>query len=329
MTKVLLNTIDLNAPTQLREMKESQHHVRELAHVYADNGEFLELPWVGMIKGSDVLVPIDGFHRLRAIAYLSSDEFTKIEDAPNVSHLDLEVVNVKITQFANMGEAIIAAAGVNATHGMKRKSGDIATAIAAIIKVEKMMFMETNYKLNKRVIMATVNCSTTSYNRETKDLRSNLLKQRNFDMRKFYAEGMSQRDIGACVGVDHKTVSNILGGEFEPMVEIPQEDGTVQFEPLVETVQEDGSGEFEPMVEIPQEESSSIFRHVTSVVPIENPWGPKKTPTATTIEDEPAVISAVTLDTNTSQSIIKMFNTLGHIEKDELLLILSDMAENF
>jgi DNA-binding XRE family transcriptional regulator len=241
------------------------------------------------------------------------DEFNKIEDAPDVSHLDLEVVNVRITQFDNIGEAIIAAAGVNATHGMKRKSGDIATAIAAIIKVEKMMFMETNYKLNKRVIMRTVNCSTTSYNRETKDLRSNLLKQRNFDMRKFYADGMSQRDIGACVGVDHKTVSNILGGEFEPMVE---------------TAKEDGSGEFEPMVEIPQEESSSIFRHVTSVVPIENPWGPKKTPT-TTIEDEPAVISAVTLDTNTSQSIIKMFNTLGHIEKDELLLILSDMAENF
>jgi hypothetical protein len=330
MTKVLLNTIDLNAPTQLREMKESQHHVRELAHVYADNGEFLELPWVGMIKGSDVLVPIDGFHRLRAIAYLSSDEFTKIEDAPNVSHLDLEVVNVKITQFANMGEAIIAAAGVNATHGMKRKSGDIATAIAAIIKVEKMMFMETNYKLNKRVIMATVNCSTTSYNRETKDLRSNLLKQRNFDMRKFYAEGMSQRDIAACVGVDQATVARLLGDAFEPLVEMHQEDGSGlgdAFEPLVEMHQEDESVKFEPLVETVQEESSSIFRHVTSVVPIENPWGPKKTPT--TIEDEPAVISAVTLDTNTSQSIIKMFNTLGHIEKDELLLILSDMAENF
>jgi transcriptional regulator with XRE-family HTH domain len=303
MTKVLLNTIDLNAPTQLREMKESQHHVRDLAYVYADNGEFLELPWVGMIKGSKILVPIDGFHRLRAVAYLSSDEFNKIEDAPNVSHLDLEVVNVKVTQFDNMGEAIIAAAGVNATHGMKRKSGDIATAIAAIIKVEKMMFMENNYKLNKRVIMRTVNCSTTSYNRETKDLRSNLLKQRNFDMRGLYADGMSQRDIAACVGVDHKTVSNILGGEFEPMVEIPQAYESEQFEPLVETAQQDGSEGFEPLVEIPQEdnvvqengpmgqipeeESSSIFRHVTSVVPIENPWKVMKRSSPTKVANTP------------------------------------------
>jgi transcriptional regulator with XRE-family HTH domain len=290
MTKVLLNTIDLNAPTQLREMKESQHHVRDLAYVYADNGEFMELPWVGMIKGSDILVPIDGFHRLRAVAYLSSDEFTKIEDAPDVSHLDLEVVNVRITQFANMGEAIIAAAGVNATHGMKRKSGDIATAIAAIIEVEKMMFMETNYKLNKRVIMRTVNCSTTSYNRETKDLRSNLLKQRNFDMRGLYAGGMSQRDIAACVGVDQKTVSNIIGEEFEPMVETPQEDGSglgTQFEPLVETAKEDGSEEFEPMVETPQEEFSSIFRHVTSVVPIENPWKVMKRSSPTKVANTP------------------------------------------
>jgi hypothetical protein len=110
--------------------------------------------------------------------------------------------------------------------------------------------------------MATVNCSTTSYNRETKDLRSNLLKQRDFYMRKFYADGMTQCDIAACVGVDQATVARLLGDAFEPLVEMHKEDGSEEFEPMVETPQEDGSNvvqEFEPMVEIPKEDENYAF----------------------------------------------------------------------
>jgi hypothetical protein len=116
--------------------------------------------------------------------------------------------------------------------------------------------------------MATVNCSTTSYNRETKDLRSNLLKQRDFDMRKFYADGMTQCDIAACVGVDQATVARLLGDAFEPLVEMHQEDGGYAFEPLVEMHKEDGSEEFEPMVETPQEDGSNVVQEFEPMVEI-------------------------------------------------------------
>jgi hypothetical protein len=62
-------------------------------------------------------------------------------------------------------------------------------------------------------------------------------------------------------------------GEFEPMVEIPQEDNVVQ--------------ENDPMGQIPEDESSSIFRHVTSVVPIENPWKVMKRSSSTKVANTP------------------------------------------
>ena len=209
MTKVLLNTIDLQAPTQLRVLRESMNHVRDLAFTYADKGKFTELPLVAKIKGSDMLVPIDGFHRLHAIQWLSSDEFKKMGDTPDVSQLDLTVVDIEFTEFDTIGEAIIAAAGVNATHGMKRKKGDIANAIAAILQVEKMMFMVNKYKLNKRVIMATVNCSVRTYEQQTIILRGRLQAQRDLDILDMHDEGNSLREIAAIVGVDHTTVANI------------------------------------------------------------------------------------------------------------------------
>jgi transcriptional regulator with XRE-family HTH domain len=273
MTTVELSTINLQAPTQLRLMKESQLHIEELAFAYADKGEFTELPWVGRIAGSDVLVPIDGFHRLHAIEWLGSDEFKKYEGAPDISHINTCVAKVRITDFPNIGMAIVSAAGVNGAHGMKRKVGDIATAIEAILKVERRMFMIGDYKLDKEHIMRIVNCSATSYTTETEKMRGNLTSQRNFDIRAMNDEGMSQRDIAEKVGCGQKTVSRLLGDEGESnerSVKMTQE----------ENLELEGGGK-RPMAKIPQEEeeeedTTSVFTHFTSVEPVANPWGPKK-----------------------------------------------------
>jgi hypothetical protein len=274
MSTVELSTINLQAPTQLRLMKESQLHIEELAFAYADKGEFTELPWVGRIAGSDVLVPIDGFHRLHAIEWLGSDEFKKYEGAPDISHINTCVAKVRITDFPNIGMAIVSAAGVNGAHGMKRKVGDIATAIEAILKVERRMFMIGDYKLDKEHIMRIVNCSATSYTTETEKMRGNLTSQRNFDIRAMNDEGMSQRDIAEKVGCGQKTVSRLLGDEGESN------------ERSVKMTQE--GGENERSVEIPhpeeEEDTTSVFTHCTSVEPVANPWGPKK-------EVEPAKVA--------------------------------------
>jgi transcriptional regulator with XRE-family HTH domain len=275
MSTVELSTINLQAPTQLRLMKESQLHIEELAFAYADKGEFTELPWVGRIAGSDVLVPIDGFHRLHAIEWLGSDEFKKYEGAPDISHINTCVAKVRITDFPNIGMAIVSAAGVNGAHGMKRKVGDIATAIEAILKVERRMFMIGDYKLDKEHIMRIVNCSATSYTTETEKMRGNLTSQRNFDIRAMNDEGMSQRDIAEKVGCGQKTVSRLLGDEGESN------------ERSVKMTQE--GEENERSVEIPhpeeeEEDTTSVFTHCTSVEPVANPWGPKK-------EVEPAKVA--------------------------------------
>jgi hypothetical protein len=323
MTQVLLNTINLQAPTQLRQMKESQLHIEDLALAYADKGEFTDLPWVGRIAGSDVLVPIDGFHRLHAVEWLSSDEFAKYEDAPDVSHINLTVVKVRLTDFNNIGEAIVKAAGVNSTHGMKRKKGDIATAIAAILKVEPKMFMKDDYKLDKAMIMQTINCSATSYTRETEKLRGNLTSQRNFDMRAMNDEDMSQREIADIVGVSVGTVNTVLGVQNKPLVKTEHEENLeadgVQNKPLVKTEHSDDQ----------EEDTTSVFTHCTAVEPVENPWGPETESEVSNVEEAPAVVSAEVTNTSASQSIITMFNTLGPTEKDELLLILSDMSSEF
>tara|TARA_R110001592_G_scaffold363326_1_gene684132 strand:- start:1543 stop:2682 length:1140 start_codon:yes stop_codon:yes gene_type:complete len=255
MTKVLLNTINLQAPTQLRETKESQLHIEDLAYSYIDTGEFHKLPWVGRINGGEVLVPIDGFHRLHAVEWLASEEYQELPDAPSVEHLDLTQVEVRITTFATMAEAIIAAAGVNSTHGMKRKNGDIGSAIKAILEVEPMMFMHSPYKLNKEAIMAAVKCSSSHYTRETAQIRSNLSGQRDLDIYRMLEEGKSSRDIEGRTGCSKSTVANMAKELAQK--DVPVESHHVEFD---NDEADDG------------EEKPAVFTHMTTVTPVEDPW---------------------------------------------------------
>lgn len=316
MTKVNLNTIDLNAPTQLREMKESQRHIEDLAFAYVDKGEFSELPWVGRISGEDVLVPIDGFHRLHAIDWLASEEFEALTDKPDIAHLNLDKVDVRITTFATMAEAIIAAAGVNSTHGLKRKNGDIKNAIAAILEVEPMRFMVNPYKLNPEAIMTAVNCSKRTYARETSELRSRLEAHRDLTILELHDEGKSQRDIAGIVGVGQMTVSRVLESESN--------------EPMAKMVQDESQGEENaPMAQIPQDESpeeeQGVLSHITSVTPIANPWG-GAVATQADIEKSPvAVPSSPQQEKPSVGTLLEMFEQLTQEQKEESVLIMTDL----
>ena len=318
------------------------HHVRELAYIYADTGAFQHKPLVAAIKGSDKLVPIDGFHRLRAIEWLASDLFKDEEDAPDVSHLDLEVVDVDYVQYDTIGEAVIAAAGVNGSHGLKRQQNDIKSAINAILDAEKMMFMHNRYQLNKKAIMKAVNCSSRTYERQTSILRGRLKSTRDMDILKFDVDGHSQRDIADIVCCDVATVNRILGVAKTSVTQMQQSEES-EVEGVAKTsvtqMQQSEESEVEGVAKTSvtqmqqSEEPTSVFTHCTSVTPVENPWETKesvaKKPKVKMQQVESPALGVISNDDEASSSIVTMFSLLSPAKKNDLLLILSDLALEF
>lgn len=253
MNTINLSKVNLHAATQLRLM-EDQTHIEELAHAYADNGSFHELPWVALVKETNEYVPIDGFHRLMAVEWLHNQ--SDIQTDANT-----EVVAIRYSEFDTMAEAIIAAAGVNATHGLKRKKGDIANAIRTIIEIDAIRFMESKYKLNQKAIMEVVNCSRQSFNQETMEIRKRLEAARNNAIKELASKGVSQREIASRTGVSHMTVSRVAGDvtnchNGEMLQSKNEQPEVTPEEPVEET----------------QEEEPSVFNHITSASVAECPW---------------------------------------------------------
>jgi transcriptional regulator with XRE-family HTH domain len=231
---------------------------------------------------------------------------------------------VETIRFDTIGEAIIAAAGVNSTHGLKRKKGDIANAINAILEVEKMMFMDGQFKLNKRVIMETVNCSARTYEVETKEIREKLEGERNYTIKMKLKEGMTQREVAELTGVPQRTVANLsLKFNSEPNThdaQMAQDDFESDANKSVTQMHQD---------ETPQE--PSVFQAATSFTPTENPWDTPETPTTNSEEEvsEAPTVNEEPDDPEVSVKIIGMFRGLSQIDKEELLLVLNDLAEEF
>ena len=203
MNTIALSKINLKAPTQLRCSGEDTTHVEDLAHSFADTGSFKELPWVALIKDTSEYVPIDGFHRLTALQWLAEHEDIECQ-------VDLDNVSVRLSEFDTMPEAIVAAAGVNANHGLKRKSTDIHNAIQKLLEVDRIGFSKTKYTLDSEAIMKVVNCSSATYRRATEEIRKELTDARDFEVKRLDYEGISQREIQQRTGVPQKTISRIL-----------------------------------------------------------------------------------------------------------------------
>ncbi len=262
MNSIALSQVNLQAPTQLRLM-ENQAHIEELAHVYADRGSFHELPWVAYVAETDEYVPIDGFHRLMAIEWLHNQNDIQTD-------ANTEEVEIRYSKFDTMSEAIIAAAGVNATHGLKRQKGDIQNAIRTLLEVDRIGFMENKFKLNKKKIMATVKCSARAYEQETKEIRAELERQRNIAVIELYEEGITQREITSRTGVPQKTVSRILGESNTHSAQMTQGGGEEkvhdvnfpQGDPNTHSAQMGQEDEQEP----------SVFNHITMATVAANPW---------------------------------------------------------
>ncbi|RZP35197.1 MAG: hypothetical protein EVA22_06350 [Alteromonas sp.] len=195
MNTIALSKINLKAPTQLRCSGEDTTHVEDLAHSFADTGSFKELPWVALIKGTNEYVPIDGFHRLTALQWLAEQEDTECQ-------VDLDNVSVRLTEFETMAEAIVAAAGVNASHGLKRKSTDIQNAIQKLLEVDRIGFSKTKYTLDSEAIMKVFNCSSATYRRATEEIRKELTEARDFEVKRLNYEGISQREIQLRISVN-------------------------------------------------------------------------------------------------------------------------------
>lgn len=257
MNNIALSKINLNAPTQLRLM-ENQAHIEELAHVYADKGQYAELPWVALVKETGEYVPIDGFHRLLAVEWLQTQKDI-------VTAANLENVAIRYSEFDTMADAIVAAAGVNSTHGLKRKRGDIQNAIRAILKVDAHRFMVSKFKLNKKAIMEAVNCSARSYDNETSAIKKELETERNVAIDLLALEGLSQREIADRTGVPQPTINRVLGDSKTQDAQMNHSKSNQQ-EPQNETDTAIPTDTDTP------EQDTSVFTHITSVTPVECPW---------------------------------------------------------
>ncbi len=273
MNSIALSQVNLQAPTQLRLM-ENQAHIEELAHVYADRGSFHELPWVAYVAETNEYVPIDGFHRLMAIEWLHNQNDIQTD-------ANTEEVEIRYSEFDTMSEAIIAAAGVNATHGLKRQKGDIQNAIRTLLEVDRIGFMENKFKLNKKKIMATVKCSARTYEQETRIIRNELEAARNIAIDTLALEGISQREIAQRVGCDQKTVSNILREENTHSAQIPQSDSNTHSTQMsqgeenthdAQITQSDAPNTHDAQTGQEDEQEPSVFNHITTATVAANPW---------------------------------------------------------
>ena len=203
MNTISLSKINLEAPTQLRALGEDMTHVKDLAYSFADTGTFNELPWVALVQETGEYVPIDGFHRLNAIDWLTKQNEIPVD-------VDLENVAIRYSEFATMADAIVAAAGVNANHGLKRKSSDIHSTIRKLLEVDRIRFLKDKYTLDKKEIMDVVKCSSATYRRATEEVRGELTRSRNFAITTMDSEGLPQREIAKRVGCNVATVSRLL-----------------------------------------------------------------------------------------------------------------------
>lgn len=261
MNSIALSQVNLQAPTQLRLM-ENQAHIEELAHVYADRGSFHELPWVAYVADTNEYVPIDGFHRLMAIEWLHNQNDIQTD-------ANTEEVEIRYSKFDTMSEAIIAAAGVNATHGLKRQKGDIQNAIRTLLEVDRIGFMENKFKLNKKAIIEAVKCSSRTYEQETKAIRAELERQRNIAVIELYEEGITQREITSRTGVPQKTVSRILGESNTHSAQMNQSESNTHD---AQMTQSDAPNTHDAQTGQEDEQEPSVFNHITTATVAANPW---------------------------------------------------------
>lgn len=261
MNTIALSKINLDAPTQLRALGEDMTHVKDLAYSYADTGTFTELPWVALIKETGEYVPIDGFHRLNAIDWLTKQNEIPVE-------VDLENVAIRYSEFETMADAIVAAAGVNATHGLKRKSSDIHSTIRKLLEVDRMRFLKDKYTLDKKEIMSVVKCSSATYKRATEEVRGELTRSRDFRITTLSDEGLTQAEIAKRIGCGQTTVSGILKRKSSVSLSAKPADEQQEEISRETPVTPDDT---DSSIETP-EEQSSVFAHITEASVAECPW---------------------------------------------------------
>jgi transcriptional regulator with XRE-family HTH domain len=212
----------------------------------------------GLGKRDNEYVPIDGFHRLNAIDWLA-----KQSDIP----VDLEHVAIRYSEFDTMADAIIAAAGVNAGHGLKRKSGDIHATVRKLLEVDRMRFLKDKYTLNKAAIMEVVKCSSATYKRATEEVRKELTRSRNFAITTLAMEGLTQGEISKRVGCAQATVSGVLNQKSS--VSLSDKPKNEQQE---EQHEEITTGTSDTTSTDNEDSAPSIFTHITEAGVVDCPW---------------------------------------------------------
>ena len=213
---------------------------------------------------------------MRAIKWLSE------QNDIDASNVNVNEVAIRFSEFDTMADAIIAAAGVNASHGLKRQRGDIKNAIRSMLEVNRIRFMTDKFTLNADEIIKVVNCSRSAYERETKEIRQELTSFRDYSLQELRSEGYSTHEISLRTGVPLSTVKRILAcGSKTDDAEMSQNKDqgaldtnfnyngvNVQSEERIEDVENFGYDS--ESSENDSEETA--FTHITTAVAIANPW---------------------------------------------------------
>jgi phage N-6-adenine-methyltransferase len=196
-----VSAIRMDGGTQMRESLD-QATVERYAEHYTDGVEF---PSVVVFYDGQVYWLADGFHRVHAAITAK-----------------MEAINADIRSGDRMA-AIRYALSANAANGRPRSNGDMRRAY--MVAVENKLCKATDAKAIKELLQ----CSVQWARRLTQEVRDKAKAERDAKIQRLANEGMTQREIGAEVGVDHKTVGNVLGEKGNSFV-IPQDIDDLSYE---------------------------------------------------------------------------------------------------
>ncbi|EMN7237073.1 hypothetical protein [Vibrio parahaemolyticus] len=218
--------------------KELQHrnvtcpsHVADLAAIYAEYGEYKDLPVLNHYvdeNGLDVYVINDGTHRILGAKDAGATE-----------------IKVIVEEVADYLEAQLKSMSVNTQHGKGVTAADIEGMLDKIKNSPVVdRFLKSPYAWDKKALLEHIKCSPRMLNTAISKTAAEFSLARDAHIEELHNEGLSANAIAKEVGCDAKTVRTVITSLLEKRIEI--EEGAEELDEL---------GNFDTTEKIPHDSS--------------------------------------------------------------------------